>query len=111
MTISSRTPEGIPGHCPICNARVVVEPSQPLGDAPCPHCGHLLWLTGSRVGADPESILRTLMDYRNTLEDSLDIVELVMQVDEEFGIVIPDDEAEKIKTVAMRSTSSSALRA
>jgi acyl carrier protein len=29
----------------------------------------------------------------------LDIVELVMKMEEEFGIEIPDEEAEKIKTV------------
>jgi acyl carrier protein len=32
--------------------------------------------------------------------DSLDIVELVMELEEEFGVTIPDDEAEQIKTVA-----------
>ena len=31
--------------------------------------------------------------------DSLDIVELVMSLEEEFGIEIPDTEAEKIVTV------------
>ncbi len=31
--------------------------------------------------------------------DSLAIVELVMRMEEEFGIEIPDEEAEKIKTV------------
>ncbi len=31
--------------------------------------------------------------------DSLDIVELVMALEEEFGLEIPDEEAEKIKTV------------
>jgi acyl carrier protein len=31
--------------------------------------------------------------------DSLDIVELVMAMEQEFGISIPDDEAERIKTV------------
>jgi acyl carrier protein len=31
--------------------------------------------------------------------DSLDIVELVMKMEEEFSIEIPDEEAEKIKTV------------
>ncbi|GAB6180590.1 acyl carrier protein [Desulfotomaculum defluvii] len=31
--------------------------------------------------------------------DSLDIVELVMALEEEFGIEIPDEEAEKIRTV------------
>ena len=31
--------------------------------------------------------------------DSLDIVELIMELEEEFEITIPDDQAEKIKTV------------
>jgi acyl carrier protein len=31
--------------------------------------------------------------------DSLDIVELVMALEEQFGISIPDEEAESIKTV------------
>ncbi|HEY5765869.1 MAG TPA: acyl carrier protein [Candidatus Deferrimicrobiaceae bacterium] len=31
--------------------------------------------------------------------DSLDIVELVMAMEDEFGIEIPDEDAEKIKTV------------
>lgn len=31
--------------------------------------------------------------------DSLDTVELIMQLEEEFGIEIPDDDAEKITTV------------
>ena len=45
--------------------------------------------------------------------DSLDIVELVMTMEEEFDMDIPDDEAEKMKTVgdvvnyiAAKSTSS-----
>jgi len=32
--------------------------------------------------------------------DSLDVVELVMAFEEKFDIEIPDDEAEKIQTVA-----------
>ena len=31
--------------------------------------------------------------------DSLDTVELIMDFEKEFGITIPDEEAEKIKTV------------
>lgn len=31
--------------------------------------------------------------------DSLDIVELVMAMEQEFGISIPDEEAERIRTV------------
>lgn len=42
MEISSRTPGGQPNNCPICRHDVVMEPSQPFGDAPCPYCGCLL---------------------------------------------------------------------
>ncbi|BCD45610.1 acyl carrier protein [Helicobacter suis] len=31
--------------------------------------------------------------------DSLDVVELIMALEEKFGIEIPDEQAEKIKTV------------
>ena len=43
MIPASRTPEGEPNQCPICGHEVRLEPSRPPGDAPCPHCGHLLW--------------------------------------------------------------------
>ena len=43
MAPSSRTPEGQPQKCPVCGNPVIVEPSLPPGDAPCPHCGCLLW--------------------------------------------------------------------
>lgn len=43
MRISSRTPEGEPNRCPICHSNIVIEPSQPFGDARCPCCGRLLW--------------------------------------------------------------------
>jgi hypothetical protein len=42
--VSSRTwGGGEPRRCPICDALSWVEPSVPVGDAPCPACGHLLW--------------------------------------------------------------------
>jgi anti-sigma B factor antagonist len=50
MNISSRTPEGIPEHCPVCGQEVVCEPSDPPGDAPCSPCGHLVWFTGQAGG-------------------------------------------------------------
>jgi nitrogen PTS system EIIA component len=45
MDISTRTPDGLPNRCPICGKDVVINPSFPPGDAPCPHCGSLLWYT------------------------------------------------------------------
>jgi acyl carrier protein len=32
--------------------------------------------------------------------DSLDVVELLSQLEDEYGIIIPDDEVEKLVTVA-----------
>jgi anti-sigma B factor antagonist len=49
MNISSRTPEGSPNSCPVCGKEVCMEPSRPANDAPCPHCGHLLWFGSARV--------------------------------------------------------------
>ena len=38
-------------------------------------------------------------DSLDTVADSLDTVELIMEFEKEFGISIPDDQAEKIQTV------------
>jgi hypothetical protein len=43
MLPASRTPEGSPNRCPICGNAVIIEPSMPAGDAPCPYCNSLLW--------------------------------------------------------------------
>lgn len=59
MESSSRTPEGQPNHCPLCGKDLRIDPSRPPGDAPCPHCGHLLWFRDveeSRPGANPERL-------------------------------------------------------
>jgi acyl carrier protein len=95
LTVSSRTPEGVPNRCPLCGARVCIEPSQPPGDAPCPRCGHLLWFLCDKLGVTADQV-----DRSTSLEaDSLDVTELIMELEEEFGVTIPDDEVESIKTV------------
>ncbi len=48
----------------------------------------------------PESDVKPQASFVNDLgADSLDTVELVMALEEEFGIEIPDEDAEKIATV------------
>ena len=49
------------------------------------------------VEADDVTIESTFIDDLGA--DSLDIVELIMAFEEEFSIEIPDEDAEKIKTV------------
>ena len=47
-----------------------------------------------------ESEVTTEASFTNDLgADSLDTVELIMEFEKEFGITIPDDQAEKITTV------------
>ena len=48
---------------------------------------------------DKEKITRNTTFIEDIGADSLDIVEFVMELEEEFDIQIPDDQAEKIKTV------------
>src|SRR5579864_2585880 len=44
---ASRTPEGESNLCPLCGAEILITPSRPPGDAPCPNCGNLLWFDRS----------------------------------------------------------------
>jgi acyl carrier protein len=52
-----------------------------------------------QLGVDAEEVTPTASFTDDLGADSLDIVELVMAFEEEFGIEIPDDEAETISTV------------
>ena len=52
-----------------------------------------------QLGVDEEEVTLEASFTEDLGADSLDIVELVMAFEEEFGIEIPDEEAEKISTV------------
>jgi acyl carrier protein len=53
-----------------------------------------------KLGVD-ESEVTAEASFTNDLgADSLDTVELIMEFEKEFNIAIPDDQAEKIQTVA-----------
>ena len=52
-----------------------------------------------QLGVDPEKVKPEASFIDDLGADSLDIVELVMTMEEEFDIEIPDEEAEKLKTV------------
>jgi acyl carrier protein len=51
------------------------------------------------LGVNKDQVTRKTSFQEDIGADSLDIVELVMELEEEFEITIPDDQAEKIKTV------------
>ena len=51
------------------------------------------------LGVDEDKVVDNASFIDDLGADSLDTVELVMAFEEEFGIEIPDDDAEKITTV------------
>ena len=52
-----------------------------------------------KLGVEENSIKSEAHFVDDLGADSLDTVELIMEFEEEFGIEIPDDDAEKITTV------------
>ena len=51
------------------------------------------------LGVNKEQVTRSTSFIEDVGADSLDIVELVMALEEEFGIDIPDEDADKLRTV------------
>ncbi len=56
-------------------------------------------IVAEQLGVNKEQITTETSFVNDLGADSLDVVELVMELEEEFDINIPDDAAEKIQTV------------
>ena len=56
-------------------------------------------IVAEQLGVDKEKVSPETSFVNDLGADSLDTVELVMELEEEFDINIPDDAAEKIQTV------------
>ena len=56
-------------------------------------------IIADQLGVGEDEIKATSSFIEDLGADSLDIVELVMAMEEEFEVEIPDEEAENIKTV------------
>lgn len=52
-----------------------------------------------QLGVDPEKVKPEATFTDDLGADSLDTVELIMAFEEQFGVEIPDEAAEKIRTV------------
>lgn len=52
-----------------------------------------------KLGVDESEVTETAEFTKDLGADSLDTVELIMDFEKEFGITIPDEQAEKIATV------------
>ncbi|SCY84890.1 acyl carrier protein [Alkaliphilus peptidifermentans] len=57
-------------------------------------------IIGEQLGINDVSEVKMTTSLINDLEaDSLDAVEIVMAIEDEFGVEIPDEEAEKFKNI------------
>ena len=83
-------------------------------EVPAPHCyikketlmasteeimGKVKKIISEQLGVDEGEVTNESHFIDDLGADSLDTVELVMALEEEFGIEIPDEDAEKIQTV------------
>ena len=59
----------------------------------------IIELLSNKLGVDEEKILETSHIVDDLGADSLDAIELVMDVEKVFDITIADEEADKIETV------------
>jgi acyl carrier protein len=118
MRTSSRSLEGVPGTCPACGTVICLEPAGPVGDAPCPYCGQVLWFihfVGQMLfyrREDVAAVRRQKMadalaqwakkhgaDLRVADElDSLDIIDVFHHLERALCVRITDESARRIRT-------------
>ena len=59
----------------------------------------IIELIADKLGKKVEQILPTSRLVEDLGADSLDVVELIMTFEDEFGIALPDEDVAKLKTV------------
>ncbi len=59
----------------------------------------VIGIVSEQLGVPKDDVTRESSFVDDLKADSLDVVELVMEFEDEFGITIPDDDYDKIKTV------------
>ena len=56
-------------------------------------------IIAEQLNIDPETITEDSRLIEDLKADSLDVVELIMDLEQEFGMEIPEEELPKVKTV------------
>ena len=56
-------------------------------------------ILAEQLDADADEMTMDTNIARDLGADSLDVVELLMSIEDEFGVEIPDEEIEKLRTV------------
>lgn len=56
-------------------------------------------MLGEQLGISPEEIRPEQEVVKDLGADSLDVLELMMSLEDEYGVTLPEGEVEKVKTV------------
>ena len=100
MKASLRRQRGGHGECPCCSADIVVDSRQRFGILLCPSCDRVVWWW---IPSDQEAPYLSSDVHHDLLKDlgavSFDMVKLVMLLEEELGMEIPDADASKLESV------------
>ncbi len=59
----------------------------------------VIQIVSEQMSVDKKEVSRNTSFVNDLNADSLDTVELVMELEDEFDLTIPDEEAEKLRTV------------
>ena len=91
MVPSSRTPEGRFNHCPFCKKEFRIEPSDPPGDAPCSHCGCLIWFDpASSSEAAWDTVENTKKQIREMVRQIADLgLKDNISIEEYYAAILP----------------------
>ena len=120
MSRPAPTRQGVPARCPACAAVICMEPARPVGEAPCPYCGRMLWFvylpervlyyTVEEVSRRKRDKIVEVFSPRVTKDDrgfwtglhmdSLDYAELVLDMEDVVKVRVLDEEAEKVRSLA-----------
>ena len=93
-----RLTDSAPGRSP--GAYAFAARSAALEDCQVPSVkDRVIEIVCENLGVNKEQVTEKTSFIEDVGADSLDIVELIMELEEEFEINIPDEQAEKIKTV------------
>ncbi|OLC20015.1 MAG: acyl carrier protein [Chloroflexi bacterium 13_1_40CM_4_65_16] len=57
-------------------------------------------LSAEILGIDPEQVQMDKSFQRDLAADSLDLVELIAAIEDKYDVELPDEELEKMKTIA-----------
>ena len=82
-------------ECPACGIPFRTYPGVAMSDIEA----RVKKIVAEQLGVKQDEVINTASFVEDLGSDSLDAVELVMALEEEFEVEIPDEEAEKITTV------------